>query len=62
MKTINIFTSIISLVLLGAAVLCTGCTSEQRYSESVGTFYTLKEAYEAGFLTRDDLMSIAYYP
>lgn len=61
MKTINIFTSIISLVLLGAAVLCTGCTSEQRYSESVGTFYTLEEAYEAGFLTRDDLMSIAYY-
>ena len=26
-----------------------------------GTFYTLQEAYEGGLLTREELMSIAYY-
>ena len=30
-------------------------------NESVGAFYTLQEAYENGWLTQDDIMSIAYY-
>lgn len=29
--------------------------------ELAGSFYTLQEAYDNGWLTRDDLMSIAYY-
>lgn len=29
--------------------------------EETGKFYTLKEAYENGYLTQSDLMSIAYY-
>lgn len=45
-------------IAIAAALLCgvAGCAPQ-----ASGTFYTLEEAYEAGFLTRDDLMSIAYY-
>ena len=44
---------------LVAAVLVAGCTPEQQYA--VGNFYSLEEAYENGWLTRDDILSIAYY-
>ena len=29
--------------------------------ETTGSFYTLQEAYDNGWLTQDDIMSIAYY-
>ena len=44
---------------LVATVLVAGCTPEQQYA--VGSFYSLEEAYENGWLTRDDILSIAYY-
>lgn len=34
---------------------------EMDTKESVGTFYTLHEAYDNGWITQSDLMSIAYY-
>ncbi|HIZ24835.1 MAG TPA: hypothetical protein H9812_05140 [Candidatus Gallimonas intestinigallinarum] len=46
---------------LVATVLVAGCTQEQQYAASVGNFYSLEEAYENGWLTRDDILSIAYY-
>ena len=44
---------------LVATVLVAGCTPEQQYA--VGNFYSLEEAYENGWLTRDDILRIAYY-
>ena len=46
---------------LVAAVLVAGCTPEQQYAASVGNFYSLEEAYENGWLTQEDILSIAYY-
>lgn len=46
-------------MLFVATVLVAGCTPEQQYA--VGSFYSLEEAYENGWLTRDDILSIAYY-
>ena len=36
-------------------------SSSEYVGEITGVFYTVEEAYEAGYLTREDLMSIAYY-
>ena len=44
---------------LVAAVLVAGCKPEQQYA--VGNFYSLEEAYENGWLTQEDILSIAYY-
>ena len=46
-------------MLFVAAVLVAGCTPEQQYA--VGNFYSLEEAYENGWLTQEDILSIAYY-
>lgn len=51
----RIFIGMISVVLFAAMILCTGCTA------SVGSFYSLDEAYENGWLTQNDLQNIAYY-
>ena len=48
-------------VLLVAAVVVAGCGPEQQYAASVGNFYSLEEAYENGWLTQEDILSIAYY-
>ena len=62
MKTLTkIYACIAAASSLVAAALCAGCTPEQRYSESVGEFYTLDEAYENGWLMQGDLKNIAYY-
>ena len=62
MKTLTKFYACIAAAAsLFAAALCAGCTPEQRYSESVGEFYSLDEAYENGWLTQGDLKNIAYY-
>lgn len=48
----------LSIVFSAIALCCgmAGCAPR-----ASGTFYSLKEAYEAGYLTYDDVMSIAYY-
>ena len=50
------------IAALTAAMLVTafGCFAGYGPTPS-GTFYTLQEAYEGGLLTREELMSIAYY-
>ncbi len=53
-KIINLIVALTAAVLLCGGVA--GCAPQK-----AGTFYTVKEAYEAGFLTRDDIMTIAYY-
>ncbi len=50
----------ISALLFGmvcaVAAIFAGCAPA-----ASGTFYSLKEAYDSGYLTREDIMSIAYY-
>lgn len=50
------------IAVLAAAILVAtlGCFAGCGPTPS-GTFYTLQEAYEGGMLTREELMSIAYY-
>lgn len=45
--------------ILGIILLCTGALSGCKME--IGTFYTLQEAYDTGYLTKEDVMSIAYY-
>ena len=64
MKKIKI--ALIALFLGIAMVFgVAGCNKEPAKSpkeeETMGTFYTLQEAYDNGWLTKADLMSIAYY-
>ena len=48
---------LLATLLLGVGALgLAGCGPK-----TYGTFYTLQEAYDNGYLTREDLMSIAYY-
>ena len=44
------------VLVISIAFAFTGCGKEE-----TGTFYTVTEAYEQGYLTREDVMSIAYY-
>lgn len=60
-KRINRLMWAFLLVLLGTVILCAGCAPEQRYAKLAGSFYSLDEAYENGWLTQDDLKNIAYY-
>lgn len=57
-KLLACVTAVLSLV---ATALVAGCASGQQYAESVGSFYSLEDAYKNGRLTQDDLLSIAYY-
>lgn len=54
MKKLKILAAMIGIMLLFAGAL-SGCAKNE------GIFYTLQEAYDAGMLTQNDLMSIAYY-
>ena len=48
---------LLAALLLGVGALgLAGCGPK-----TYGTFYTLQEAYDNGYLTRENLMSIAYY-
>lgn len=60
-KKVKYGSSLFVMAIMGTVMLCTGCAPERRYSESVGSFYSLDEAYENGLLTGDDLKNIAYY-
>ena len=53
-KKINNLICMLAVVLLGVLVLCAACAPQ-----ASGTFYSLEEAYENGWLTRDDLQEIA---
>ncbi len=55
-KLLAILLTIISVV--GIACAFGGCGNED---EQTGVFYTVTEAYERGYLTREQVMSIAYY-
>ena len=52
----RIFSIWIAVCLLVLPAVLAGCGPK-----TYGTFYTLQEAYDNGYLTREDLMSIAYY-
>ena len=56
MKKIKLCVILVAL-LLGVLVVfgVAGCGPD------MGAFYTLQEAYDGGFLTKDDLETIAYY-
>ena len=61
MKRIKILAVVLALGALCMGVL-SGCDNEKDSSEiGEGPFYTLEEAYEAGYITKRDLKSIAYY-
>lgn len=65
MKKIRFFVSAVATVLF-ASVLC-GCgytppaPQEEKFQEHDGSFYSLAEAHERGYITAADLQSIAYY-
>ena len=52
----RIFSIWIAVCLLVLPAVLAGCGPK-----TYGTFYTLQEAYDNGYLTREDLMSICYY-
>ena len=53
-------TGVLSLAV--CAGVFAGCdVGSDNFGKISGAFYTVEEAYEAGYLTREDLMSIAYY-
>ena len=51
----------IFITLLFSAVCAFGAIFSAGCNTPTGKFYTLQEAYDNGFLTQEDLMSIAYY-
>ncbi len=56
-------TAFMALLLGFVAVFAAGCGTPKEPPEEVpkGKLYTLQTAYDSGWLTKDDLMSIAYY-
>lgn len=46
--------------MIFTCLLC-GCQPRETAEESVGSFYTLQEAYNEGMLTIEDLQNIARY-
>jgi len=66
MKRIKqIFSSLFAvMILLGGCVGMFGCANSSEKtnnSEKIGTFYFLREAYNEGILTKDDVIKIASY-
>lgn len=51
--------NLIWVMMLLLSFLLVGCESPEE--DPVGTFYSLKEAYNNGVLTQNDLKNIAYY-
>ena len=64
-KLIKIFVSLFLGVIIAFGI--SGCETTDTPSgdlpeeETAGSFYTLQEAYDNGWLTQEDLMNIAYY-
>lgn len=55
-KFLSILLSLVSIICISFAFV--GCGEDET---ETGTFYTVTEAYESGYLTREQVMSIAYY-
>ena len=61
MKKLKILAVVLALGALCMGVL-SGCDNGKNGSETgEGTFYTLQKAYDEGYLTKEEIMSIAYY-
>ncbi len=56
-KLIAFILSVVSVVITAFALV--GCTNNETLED--GEFYTVTEAFEKGYLTREQVMSIAYY-
>ena len=56
-KLIAFILSVVSVVITAFALV--GCTNNETLED--GEFYTVTQAYEKGYLTREQVMSIAYY-
>ena len=50
-----------SALIAGAMLLAMGLSFAACGPQASGMFYSLEEAYEAGLLTQEELLSIAYY-
>lgn len=61
MKKLKILAVVLALGALCMGVL-SGCDNGKDGLETgEGTFYTLQKAYDEGYLTKEEIMSIAYY-
>ena len=61
MKRVKILTVILALAALCMGML-SGCDNGKDNLEiGDGPFYTLEQAYETGWLTKDDIMEVCYY-
>lgn len=61
MKKLKILAVVLALGVLCMGVL-SGCDNGKDGLETgEGTFYTLQKAYDEGYLTKEEIMSIAYY-
>ena len=59
MKRIKLLVSLMAMIMfLGSVFAVTGCKKE---TNPPGEIYSLEEAYENGWITREHLLSIAYY-
>ena len=59
MKRVKLLAGILGMILLCAGAL-SGCDNGKEQIEE-GTFYSLEEAYDAGWLTKDNIMEVCYY-
>ena len=50
-----------TLIVMAACMVFTGLTFAGCGETVQGEFYSLQEAYDKGWLTQDDLLSIAYH-
>ena len=51
---------LLAILLTLTTLGCLGLSSCKK-RQAIGKFYTLQEAFDQGFLTENDLKSIAYY-
>ncbi len=52
---------VIVLLISSMSILLTSCNEGEQESKDYGTFYTLQEAYDLGYIDMQDLKSIAFY-
>ena len=61
-KIISIFTMFLAGIMISSCVFTlTSCGEKNGDTEIKGEFYSLKDVYENGEITRQDLLSIVYY-
>ncbi len=52
---------VIVLLISSMSILLTSCNEGEQEPKDYGTFYTLQEAYDLGYIDMQDLKSIAYF-